>query len=137
GGGGGGAIMIASSRDIILNGLIRANGGASDWSGGSYGGAGSGGAILLRADRISGPGSLEAYGGVNSNPNGRIRVESFVRTLSGGATPVAVIGLPTGSGDLNVVGTLTISGVKGQNVPQPPGGSLNSPDVVFTDAGPI
>jgi hypothetical protein len=137
GGGGGGAIMIASSRDIILNGVVRANGGGSDWSNGSYGGAGSGGGILLRADRVSGAGSLEAYGGTTSNPNGRIRVESYVRTLTGGATPVAVIGLPTANSDLNVVGTLTISSVKGQNVPQPPGGSLNSPDVVFTDAGPI
>ncbi|HEY6228693.1 MAG TPA: kelch repeat-containing protein, partial [Verrucomicrobiae bacterium] len=137
GGGGGGAILIASSRDIILNGVVRANGGASDWSNASYGGAGSGGGILLRADRISGAGSLEAYGGNSSNPNGRIRVESYVRTLTGGATPVAVIGLPTANADLNVVGTLTISSVKGQNVPQPPGGSLNSPDVVFTDAGPI
>ena len=129
--------MIASSRDIILNGVVRANGGGSDWSNASYGGAGSGGGILLRADRISGAGSLEAYGGSTANPNGRIRVESYVRTLTGGATPVAVIGLPTANSDLNVVGTLTISSVKGQNVPQPPGGSLNSPDVVFTDAGPI
>ncbi len=137
GGGGGGAILIASSRDITLNGVIRANGGELQWSGASQGGRGSGGAILLRADRVSGPGTLQAYGGTTGNPNGRIRVEAYVRSLTGAQTPTAVVGLPAASGELNQVGTLTIVSVDGVNVVQPPTGNLTTPDVVFSDAGQV
>ncbi|MCP5523539.1 MAG: hypothetical protein H7A46_18530 [Verrucomicrobiales bacterium] len=137
GGGGGGALMIASSRDILLNGVIRANGGSRQWTGASMGGRGSGGAILLRADRITGPGSLEAYGGEANNPNGRIRIEAYVRTLNGGQTPPAVVGLPAANGELNQIGTLTIISVDGANVLQPPTGNPLTPDVVFSDAGPV
>jgi hypothetical protein len=137
GGGGGGAIMIASSRDILLNGVIRANGGLNEWSGASVGGRGAGGAILLRADRVTGPGSLEAFGGQNNNPNGRIRVESYMRTLTGGQIPTAVVGLPAAPGELNLVGTLNIISVDGANVVQPPSGNLQTPDVVFSDAGAV
>ncbi len=137
GGGGGGAILISTSRDIILNGVVRANGGSRQWSGASQGGRGSGGGILLRADRISGPGSLEAYGGDSNNPNGRIRVEAYVRSLSGGQNPVGVVGLPAANGELNQLGTLTIASVAGQNVVQPPSGNPQTPDVVFSQAGAI
>lgn len=137
GGGGGGAIMIASSRDITLNGVIRANGGEYQWSNASYGGRGSGGAILLRADRVTGPGTLQAFGGQPNIQNGRIRVEAYVRSLTGNQTPTAVVGLPAASGELNQVGTLTIVSVDGVNVVQPPSGNLNTPDVVFSDAGQV
>lgn len=137
GGGGGGAIMISSSRDIILNGVVRANGGEYQWSNASYGGRGSGGAILLRADRVTGPGSLEAYGGHPNNPNGRIRVEAYARALTGGQNPPAVVGLPAANGELNQAGTLSIVSVDGANVTQPPTGNLLTPDVVFNDAGPV
>jgi hypothetical protein len=137
GGGGGGAILIASSRDIILNGAVYADGGNIEWSNASYGGRGSGGGILLRADRIGGPGALEAVGGAVNNPNGRIRVEAYVRTTTGVGTPPAVVGLPRADGELNQGGTLTIAKVDGVNVAQPPTGNLTTPDVVFTDAGPV
>ncbi len=137
GGGGGGAILISSSRDIILNGVIRANGGDVEFSNASFGGRGAGGAILLRADRITGPGSLEAYGGRNNNPNGRIRVESYVRSLGGAQTPGAVVGLPAANGELNQVGALRIASVKGVTVASPPTGNLATPDVVFSDAGAV
>ena len=137
GGGGGGAILIASSRDITLNGVIRANGGNRQWSGASQGCRGSGGGILLRADRISGPGSVEAYGGDSNNPNGRIRVEAYARALTGSQNPIAVVGLPAANGELNQVGTLTITSVAGQNVVQPPTGNPQTPDVIFSQAGSI
>ncbi len=137
GGGGGGAILISSSRDIMLNGLIRANGGDRQYSGASFGGTGAGGGILLRADRVTGPGSLEAYGGSTGNPNGRIRVEGYARTLTGAQNPPAVVGLPAANGELNQVGTLTIASVAGANVAQPPSGDLLAPDVVFTAAGAV
>lgn len=137
GGGGGGAILIASSRDIQLNGLIRANGGDREWSGASFGGFGSGGSILLRADRVTGGGTLQAFGGQQNNPNGRIRVEGYVRSLTGSRVPVEVVGLPAANGELNRIGTLAIQSVRGVNVAQPPSGNLQTPDVVFTDAGPV
>ena len=137
GAGGGGAIMIASSRDIFLNGSIHANGGDMEFSFASYGGRGSGGAILLRADRILGNGILEAYGGTTSFPNGRTRTEAYVRVLGGAQIPPAVVGLPAPNGELNLVGSLVITSVDGANVSQPPGGNLQTPDVVFSEAGPV
>lgn len=137
GGGGGGAILIASSRDIFLNGLIRANGGDREYSNASFGGVGSGGSILLRADRVTGPGTLQAFGGQQGNPNGRIRVESYQRSLTGAQIPPFVVGLPSASGELNQLGTLAIESVDGANVVQPPSGNLQTPDVIFSDAGAV
>lgn len=129
--------MISSSRDILLNGSISANGGDRQWSNASYGGYGSGGAILLRADRVNGAGGLYAFGGNQNNPNGRIRVEAYMKSLTGTQVPVEVVGLPAANGELNQSGTLTIQSVKGVNVVQPPTGSTLTPDVVFSEAGTV
>jgi hypothetical protein len=137
GGGGGGAILIASSLDIFLNGLIRANGGDREYGGGSYGGVGSGGAILLRADRVTGAGTLQAYAANTGTPNGRIRVEAYVRSMTGSRVPAEVVALPAANGELNQLGTLTVVSVDGVNVVQPPSGNLQTPDVVFSDSGPV
>jgi hypothetical protein len=64
-------------------------------------------------------------------------VEAYARSLTGGQNPPAVVGLPAASGELNQVGTLTIVSVDGVNVVQPPTGNLLTPDVVFSDAGPV
>ena len=138
GGAGGGAILIASSRDIVVDGLIRANGGDVEWGGSSFGGRGSGGAILLRADRISGGGALQAFGGSTSFPNGRIRLEAYFRSIPASQTiPVSVNSVPSASQDLNTVGALAITKVAGANVAPTPTGNQLTPDVVFTAAGPI
>jgi len=138
GGGGGGAILIASSRDIFFDGSIQANGGdQGQFSGSSNGGRGSGGAILLRADRVIGNGTLQAVGGTSSSPNGRIRVEAYILVLNGTQTPPAVASLPAPNGELNIVGNLTIVSVDGANVSQPPSGGLQTPDVVFSETGPV
>lgn len=70
GGGGGGAILIAASSVIQINGSILANGGTPFNSN-----VGSGGAIRLAANSISGTGSISA------SPDGRIRLEA--NTVSG------------------------------------------------------
>ena len=73
GGGGGGAILIASQGQIIVNGTIVANGGDGT------GHAGSGGAIRLVSDTLSGTGLLNAIGGFFNGPAGgfgRIRTET-------------------------------------------------------------
>jgi hypothetical protein len=131
GSGGGGAILIASSKDIVVNGGVYSRGGANTYSGASYGGRGTGGSILLRGDRISGAGSIDA------TPDGRIRFEAYYRTLAGSTQPTSVNSAPVSSTDYNAVGTLSIQSVKGINVAQPPTGNTLTPDVIFTDAGPV
>lgn len=61
---GGGLIRIAASK-VVVEGFIRANGGAGS-AGGTISGSGSGGAIRLEADTISGAGTIEARGGTNT-----------------------------------------------------------------------
>src|SRR5512135_2316771 len=92
----------------------------------------SGGAILLRADRVSGPGSLEAFAGNASFLTGRIRIESYQTTLTGSSSPTAVVAQPGQNGNLNSGGLLTVFSIDGVNVPAVPGGMLATPDVVFT-----
>jgi hypothetical protein len=137
GGGGGGAILISSSRDIVLNGKIMADGGDSQWSNASLGGRGSGGAILLRADRVGGAGVLEAFSANANYPNGRIRVEAYQRTLTGSASPVSVVALPSANGEINALGSLVVASVDGKAVPATPSGNLGSPDVVFTETAVV
>jgi hypothetical protein len=137
GGGGGGAILIDSSRDIMLDGVIRANGGNLG-SYASYGGRGSGGSILLRADRISGTGKLEAFTGGTGAGTGRIRLEAFYRLMTPQqSTPIAVTSVPSASRDLNTGGELTVARISGVLVSNSPTGNPLVPDVVFQQAGTI
>lgn len=85
GGGGGGSLLIASDTQVLLAGVIRANGGHG--SGNLSGGAGSGGAIRIVAPKVSGTGQVSASGGsaVVSGSSysaglGRIRIDTFDRS---------------------------------------------------------
>lgn len=142
GGGGGGAILVSSSRDIVVDGSVHANGGSRMTVGGGagHGGHGSGGGIRLVADRVLGNGNLLARNGGNTGDEpfgGRIRVEGYFRPLAPNSSPTASASAPTQ--DLNLGGTpqLLITSVAGNNVQQPPTGSLSNPDVVFTSSGDI
>lgn len=134
GGAGGGAILIASSRDIVVNGQILANGG-----GGYNGsGAGSGGAIRLRADRIT----LNSTGSLQATNDGRIRLESYERSLVGSISPSSFTGLvmsaPVAESTIQVPDKpLRIATVAGQNVVQAPGGDFFNPDVMFSQSGEV
>ena len=145
--GGGGAILISSSRDIVLNGRILANGGFIERCCGNRGGAGSGGAVLLRGDRIVGTGRIEAArsllpGGIEGTDfarDGRIRLEAYFRGISGanliGNTTQAN---PSANGELNLgAGELRIVSVAGQTVAQPPTGSRVITDVIFSDTAAV
>jgi len=80
GGAGGGAILIAVTRTITVNGYCHADGG-----GAGYTWDGSGGAIRLVANQITGTGTLEALGGYGAPTSvGRIRLEA--NSFSGGIT---------------------------------------------------
>lgn len=82
GGAGGGAILIASSTIILMDGTIEAIGGEALVNSFLVG-AGSGGAIRLLANEITGVGDLNALGGTNGDDggDGRIRLEAHVVDL--------------------------------------------------------
>lgn len=139
GAGGGGAILIASDLDIDVNGIINADGGNYLWSGTSYGGRGSGGAIKLMADRVTGSGSLWARGGRSRTDDtaGRIRIEAFFRPLAANASPPSSATAPIATPDFGDLPSLVVLSVAGENVATPPTGNLQTPDVVFTAAGTV
>ena len=137
GGAGGGAILIACANKIeFSSGLIKADGGSSDWD---RNGAGSGGGIRLVSKSLEGTGALSAVGGVNSVSaagSGRIRLERTTTSgqinvspspstldLAGEAT--AQLWPPSGSPEARV---LSINSV---NAPPDPTASFGaySPDV--------
>ncbi|NUN94983.1 MAG: leucine-rich repeat domain-containing protein [Candidatus Omnitrophica bacterium] len=88
-GGGGGALLIASESLIVVNGAIDVEGGVGPESG-------SGGAIRLVADSISGSGQLHVPGGERSAGAGRVRIEAHSSSLAGMGE---LVGRSTGSSD--------------------------------------
>ena len=149
GGGGGGAIFIASSRDILLNGQILANGGDGALMGDFPSGAGSGGAIRLVADRVTGSGILSAKSGIgglelhqpnpNRVPTGRIRIEAYERDLANTKphSPTPFQAPPMAESPIKSFGALRVASVSGQNIAQPSSGDVNSPDIVLDTAGMV
>jgi hypothetical protein len=159
GGGGGGAILIASTRDITINGKILAKGGNAgylyynNYINNNYiyfntaSGPGSGGAIRLVADRVLGKGSLRAQGGWGGYyfsgqtiaTSGRIRVEAFERDLANSPLnlPAPFQAPPMKTSPIKDHGKLRVASVAGENVEEPPSGDLETPDVVFGTAGMV
>lgn len=140
GGGGGGAILLASSTTVAISnsGSIQANGGrgGSFSNNGQEGGSGSGGAIRLIANTITGNGTLSALGGnfAAVGGRGRIRLAAFTDTFTGatnGVTTRAISGVvfpPTAL-------TVRIDSVGGMPVPEPPAGSLGGVDIQLLAPG--
>ena len=138
GGGGGGAILIAAPN-IQLNGGISAGGGSgSFWNDGSggygWGAGGSGGAVRLIANIISGTGSIAAgvpYG--SGGGLGRIRFDTYQNSFGGTLAGVWTQGfqpiiIPTpGQG-----AQLIVTSVGGVPVSASPSGQLVTPDAVLS-----
>lgn len=139
GSGGGGAILIASSRDIEINGLITAESGGLTHGGATWGGYGSGGAIKLMADRVVGSGYARTRNGANATDDrsGRIRIEAFFRPFAARTSPPPSATAPIEAPNFGDMPTLSVLSVAGANVAQPPTGNLQTPDVVFTAAGQV
>jgi len=143
GGGGGGAILIAASMQIQLNGAVIAKGGSAP--GGDYahvGGTGSGGAVRLICNNITGSGTIDVSGGVVvysgynytlQGGSGRVRLDiledNFAGQINGvltqGFQPI-IIPVP-GQGV-----QLSIASVGGASVSATPSGQLVSPDAVIS-----
>ena len=135
--GGGGAILIASSRDMTVNGSISARGGDRSEINGD-GGYGSGGAIVLVADRVLGTGTLDANAFVDrNNLRGVIRLEGFSRPLAVNASPQPIGTLPYADRSFENIPTLSVTSIDGHSVPALPFGLAEAPDVTFFDAGPV
>ncbi len=139
GGGGGGAILIASSRDITINGQINADGGTNRWSGMNYGGVGSGGAVRLVADRVLGDGNVYARGGRSFTDDraGRIRIEAYYRPLAARTSPVPSATAPVVDVIAGAQPSLSVISIDGALVNQPPTGDPRTPDVIFTDGAAV
>jgi hypothetical protein len=143
GGGGGGAILVASSGSISITGNITAKGGnAYCTSGGNGGGGGSGGAIRLVANSITGNGTAVATGGLDGGGNGnfggvgRIRLEAYNIDQTLTTNPSHVFGYPPSSVFIPNLPTLTITSIAGMSVPANPTGNYNFPDVLLPSGTP-
>jgi hypothetical protein len=122
GGGGGGAVLVAANNRIAVSGSVSAHGG----SGGFCLNGGSGGAIRLVAFRIEGSGLIDARGGGGNPQQGRIRMDTVIRT----GINFNVQGASTIGGNLLVfpglIPSLTVTEAAGNTVP------AGSNPVVFT-----
>jgi hypothetical protein len=139
GGAGGGALMIASSTQIVINGTINANGGNSGIAISECTGGGSGGAMRLVSNALSGSGALTALGGTGCNGNngspGVIREESTSTFFTGGlagtvaqSAPFRLL-LPTaGSPTANVISINGISITPNPNT---------FPDITINTSSPV
>ena len=135
GGGGGGAILIAADGTITVDGSILSNGGSPNFTGGD-GGYGSGGGIRLAANTLAGTGQLKALG-ANGSSHGFIRLEAYSNSF----TPSFIFPTPSVVPPIGIqpiqVGTITVTNVAGQPVPEPPAGNPTRPDIVFASPGDI
>lgn len=134
GGGGGGAILIAASGDLTLNGQVSSIAGRH--GGSSVRSDGSGGSVLLQANRALGEGDIYV-------DNGWRRVEAWERPLVdslSGFFRTRESGLPLLPVDRGAgVGRLWIDSIAGQTVTNPPlsHDSVTEPDVVVPGSGSV
>ncbi|HEY3267449.1 MAG TPA: hypothetical protein VGM37_11015 [Armatimonadota bacterium] len=138
GGSGGGALLIASGNGVALGGVISAAGGVGGTSNARS--CGSGGAIRIVADTMSGTGQMNARGGIGvtaSGGDGRIRIEANDLSFAGAATPAPSTLQPLGEPVIWPPGTipsLTLSQIAGKPVPADPHAGLDSADHYATVA---
>lgn len=141
--------MVACANTVVIGGQIRANGGTgvvvTNCSGQpntpSWGG--SGGAIRIIADSVSGNGTLRAVGsGSNGGGFGRIRIEANTMTMPDPGSPPASLSAPAEEALLWPGGTppsVAITQIGSQPVPADPRASFNYPsqDVSVANPNPI
>ncbi len=134
GGAGGGAILIASSRDLTLNGAITARGGDSSTTNGD-GGHGSGGAVVLVADRLLGSGTIDVTSRLGGE--GRVRLEGFERPLAAGSITTPIVGPPYTQRTFENLPELMITSVAGIPLNEPTQGNFRTPDVSLSSTDTV
>ena len=133
-GGGGGAILIAAPGTIQMNGSIIAVGGLGyQGGGGPYNG--SGGAIKLISNQVSGTGSL------NAAATGRTRIEANTLSATIATTPSTIAVAPGTTPTIfqaNTSPTVRIASVDGVNSPADPTAPLiSSADIAIQKNTPV
>ncbi len=94
GGGGGGAILIGCAGAISLSGTINANGGSGGPIDPAHSLGGSGGAVRLIAQTVSGTGEIQAINPRDSSGSGRIRIETPALTTTVRTSPETIAVTP-------------------------------------------
>jgi hypothetical protein len=122
--------LIASSKDIVLEGSIISHGGIGGTINGD-GGSGSGGAVLLIADRLLGAGSIDVS---SSGGPGVVRLEGYERPLASGSVTTPIVGFPDSSRSFENRPELMIASVAGLGVPEDPLGTFSTPDVTLSSS---
>ncbi len=142
GGAGGGAILIQTPGNIEIGatGQIRANGGQGETTASANGGYGSGGAIRLIAETLSGDGTLRAlagYGGAVQG-EGRIRVEVNMNNSNITNQPTWEVSAPGVVFPPAIAPTLTVMKIDTLDLdPDPPAGILTGPEQTINNDGPV
>ncbi len=127
--GGAGAILVVSVRSLTIDGTITAS---SLGSTSSYHG-GSGGAIRLIGETVSGTGSVEALS--RNGGHGRIRIEAVTRESGIMAQPAATVSLPDNPVLLwppETFPSVQIVSVNSSSAPLDPLGALDFPGADLT-----
>lgn len=143
GGGGGGAVLVASSTVITFtNAQIIARGGDGNCGVFNNGGAGSGGAIRLVANSMSGNVSMDVRGSTNQTGSaGRVRIET---SNASGLSPSVS---PSNSPDIFSLATpnpvfpaaipkLRITSIGGQAINNPSNSPHGNPDITIPQTLP-
>jgi len=135
-------LLIVANGTLTVDGQIWAYGGSGGSSGdsscASNAGAGSGGAIRLVANTITGSGNLFAGSGDSSAKHaGVIPLETLAtNTLSATSTDPVPSRVPsTGPLTNPLTATVEITQVGGQTVPTPPQGVFRGTDVILQTPG--
>lgn len=134
GGGGGGAILIAAAGTVNISGIIDANGGGIY----SSGHAGSGGAVRIVAENVTGSGTVTA---TSPAYQGRTRIEAnSVGSSLIVIPPVQVVSPnPVTLWPPETAPAVRVVSVSGQSAPSAPAAAIvNAPaDVTFASASPV
>jgi len=149
-GGGGGALLIAANGTITVNGTISGDGGTPGFPANgncsTIGGTGSGGAVRLVTNQLTGTGLILARAGSrcpncgDDRPGSRgiIRLEAFTNTLAGDRTdPPASRALAPGPLTSPITTAVAITRINGQTVPTPPQGVFGVTDLVLPTPGTV
>jgi hypothetical protein len=123
---GGGAIQLDANQDLIVNGLISANG--ANGTGGTYSGA-TGGSIWITADQLIGSGSIQAKGGdaPYGGGGGGGRISIYANSIDSGLA----LSVAAGSGFESSNGT---AGTIFRNELDPVNSQISiSPNLIHTD----
>ena len=127
-------MLVASNNTVTVNGQLVADGGqaggAANFSCAYFGGRGSGGALRVIANSITGTGDLYA------RPGGKTRLEAFSITFPAtSSSPIASRAPAPGPIVNPLTPTVRVTDVGGQAVPPQPTGAFRGIDVILPAPG--